>query len=462
MKNTALHYFVLFLICSQAYAQSAETNLSLKECLSTALVSSQSVRNARLDIRKAESRKREATAPLLPKLDAYGTYDNYLKIPVQMVPGEIFGQPGTTIPISLYVQHNASGGLRATQLLYDQTVYSALALADKANEISGLQMESAKNDIIYEISRLYFLIKVTEGQRVIYDRNLQRIDTLLAITKSLLGEGFVRNVDLERIMVNRGNLLTEINDLENLYSEQLSLLRHTIGLPPNSTETLGKGKFDLRLTDSLGLPLLDFSNKPDGSNESAIRNELSLLQKNKEIAVISRDMASRYYYPIISLYGQYYYQAQREKFDFMKSGEKKWFDVGIVGASISIPLFDGFLKSSQRDQAEIDILQIENNYEFSKDQFSIEYQNAIRKYQTNESAEQQQRANIVLAENVYRHSLQQYQNGILPLTDLLDSENSLSNTHLSWMNVLFQLRVSELDVLKSAGTLQSILSKKLK
>lgn len=462
MKKIVIFNILVIFLCTIASAQDMATKLSLKECLSAAIESAQSMVNARLEIRKAHSRKLEASAPLLPKVEAYGTYENYLKIPVQMVPGEIFGQPGTTIPISLYVQHNASGGFRATQLLYDQTVYSALALADRTTEISGLQLESAKDDIIYEISRLYFLLKVTDGQREVYNKNLERLDTVLTITKSLLGEGFVRTVDVERILVNRGNLQTEINNLENLYTEQLSLLQHTIGLTTGHSGGSMQRRSDLRLTDTLGLSLLDLSFLSGLSNDATARNELRILQKNKEIAIITRDMAGRYYYPTISLYGQYYYQAQREKFDFLKSGEKKWFDVGIVGASVSIPLFDGFLKSSQKDQAEIDILQSENNYKFSKDQFAIESVNSIRKFHTNQSAELQQRANIVLAEHVYEQSLQQFQNGMLSLTDLLESENSLSNTHLSWMNTLFQLRVSELDVLKAQGTLQSILTKNLK
>jgi outer membrane protein len=429
-------------------AQDSVKYLSLKQCLKTGLESSQSIINAGIDKEKIVYQKQGAYSKLFPQIEGFGTYDNYVKLPVTMIPGEIFGQPGTTIPVSLAMKHNISGGLKATQTIYDQTAIAALSLSEKMKEITNINYDKVCKDLIYEITRLYFLVNVTNEQKIIFQENIKRLDRLLKISESQYDAGFIRSVDNDRVKVNRENLLTELNNLNVLYSQQIDMLGYMIGI---------KDKKKIVLTDSIQIELIDNSLLPYSSGKE--RPEILLSEKQKDLALINKSLVSSEYYPKISLYGQYYYQGQRDKFDFFESGGDKWFKVGVVGLSISIPVFDGFEKGSRINQSEADYLQATNNYEFTQRYIKIEYDNALNKYNSNREAEVRQKENTGLAERVCEKMFLQYKQGIAPLTDLLNAENSLSEARLSAINTMLNLRLAELDLLKASDNLKLIINK---
>jgi outer membrane protein len=429
-------------------AQDSTKYLSLKQCLKTGLESSQSMINAGLEKEKMLYQKQGTLSRLFPQIEGFGTYDNYVKLPVTMIPGDIFGQPGTTIPVSLAMKHNISTGLKATQTIYDKTAIAALSLSEKMKEISNINYDKVSKDLIYEITRLYFLVKVTDEQKIIFQENIKRLDRLLKVSEAQYDAGFIRSVDNDRVKVNRENLLTELQDLEVLCIQQVDMLGYLIGI---------KEKKNLVLTDSIQIELIDNRLLPYSSGKE--RPEILLSEKQKELALINKNVASSGYYPRVSIYGQYYFQGQRDKFDFFESGGDKWFKVGIVGLSVSVPVFDGFEKGSRINQSEADYLQASNNYEFTQRYIKIEYDNALNKYNSNREAERRQKSNINLAERVCEKMYLQYKQGIATLTDLLNAENGLNEARLSALNTTLNLRLAELDLLKASDNLKLILNK---
>jgi outer membrane protein len=341
-----------------------------------------------------------------------------------------------------------TGGFKSTQLLFSKTAFVALELSQKAIEISEVNFEKESDDLIFNLSSMYFQILITSKQRNVLLGNIERLDRLLKINESLHDAGFIRQVDFERVKVNRENLITESNNLNILISHQMEMLKYLMGMDI---------KGNINLTDSLQMKLLDSDILPNLSISQ--RSELVLLEKQKDLALVSKKMSVSNYYPTLSLYGQYYFQGQREKFDFLKSGDNKWFSVGVVGLNLSLPIFNGFETSSKIDQAEIDYKQASNNYEFTRSYFGIEYENAIKRYINSKAAEQRQKNNVQLAEKVYDIMLIQYQQGVASLSDLLESENSLSESHLSLLNSILQIRMAELDILKTCGNLKSIINR---
>ena len=62
-----------------------------------------------------------------------------------------------------------------------------------------------------------------------------------------------------------------------------------------------------------------------------------------------------------------------------------------------------------------------------------------------------------LAERVYNISQEQYQKGVIPLTDLLTAETALSDAQANHTYALVQMKISELNYLKANGRLLEIL-----
>jgi len=421
--------------------------LSLKQCLKIGLESGQSVINARFEKDRVGFQRKETLSKGLPQLEGYGTFDDYVQLPVLMIPGEIFNQPGTTIPVKFGTKYNLEGGFRATQLLYNQTFMVAVKLSGKYKEMSDLNYTKVCEDAVYDISKLYFLTLITIEQKHIVSNNIEYLKRLLKITESQLKTGFVRTVDFDRVKVNVENLNTELDNLTILLEQQLELLKYSIGI---------KKSGNIVLTDSLNIALISIEAIPDSSGNK--RTELAILEKQKELSLINKKLISAGYYPTLSAYGQYYYQGQRDQFDFFEPGGNKWANVGVVGLSLNVPIFDGFEKKAKVAQAKIDYQLAQNNYDFTSRYLNIEYTNAVKKYQNAKKAIQNQQMNSRLAEKVYEQSLLQYQQGIASLSDVLNSETSLSEARSNLINAMLQLRTAELDMLKASGSLKTMIN----
>ena len=63
-----------------------------------------------------------------------------------------------------------------------------------------------------------------------------------------------------------------------------------------------------------------------------------------------------------------------------------------------------------------------------------------------------------LAERVYAVSQEQYQKGIITLTDLLNAESGLAESQTNHSLALVQMKIAELEYRKANGTLLEIVN----
>jgi outer membrane protein TolC len=127
--------------------------------------------------------------------------------------------------------------------------------------------------------------------------------------------------------------------------------------------------------------------------------------------------------------------------------------VGVIGLSLSIPVFDGFEKHSKIRQGALELDQLRNTRRNTVEYFSKEYKDAVMQYENNFTIVIRQKENIKTAEESYSVTLQGYRQQVVSLSDLLLSESSLTEARLSFYNALLQLKNAGLEVRKSKGEL---------
>ncbi len=423
-------------------AQDSIMNLSLKQSCQLGIERNTDVKNAGLDKQKGQYQITEVKSKLYPQVEAYSDFSYYFAIPKMILPGEIFGQTGM-IPVEIGTKFDWSTGIKATQLIYSQGYFTSLKLAKSMENMSDLSLQQKKEEIVYQVSKIYYLCQVTKGQIGQLMLSMKNTNKLLEIAKLQNENGIIRKVDYSRVMVNKTNLQSQIDNLELLYHQELGLLKHLIGIEPAT---------DVELCDSLTSTTIETSEESPDFN---IRTELKLLDKQTELAMLTLQSDKQAYLPTLSAFGQYYSQGQRNKFDYFEGGNDKFFKVGVLGLSLNIPIFSGFEKNSKIKQKRIELEQLQNSRKNTADYFSKEYNDAVKQYQTNINALKSQEENIKVAEETYNISLQGYQQQVVSLSDLLMSESSLVEARLSYLNALLQLKNAELDLKKSKGQLIS-------
>ncbi|MDD3062049.1 MAG: TolC family protein [Massilibacteroides sp.] len=427
--------FISFIV----HVAGQNVSLSLSEAIRNGLENNPGIQNARIDTQKAQSQLVEQQSKLYPQVNAYSDFYYYYGLPKLVVPGEIFGQSGD-IPVEFGTKYDWSSGFRATQVLYNQSYFTSLKIARQNTEVEHLNLQQKKEELIYQISLVYYLCLTTRQQTKHLSTTLKNMDKLLQITKLQEQVGIIRKVDREQVLVDQNNLQTEIDNLNQLYEQQINLLKYLTGINLN---------INIELTDSLTVP--ESINEDVQAWEN--RTEMKLLDAQLERARLSLKMSKQEYFPVLSGFAQYYYQGQRDRFDFFDGGNDRFYKVGFVGISLSIPIFNGFEKREKMRQHKLAIQQLQNSRIHTLGFFSKEHKNAWLQYENNQTTLRRQEENIRIAEGNYRIVLLEYQQQTTSLSDLLRAQNSLTEACLSYDNALLQLKNAALDLIKAKGEL---------
>lgn len=451
MKRNLTVILALLSVSILSAQESGVTALSLKESVRQAVEKNINMVKAQIDKEKNDYKVSEARSALFPKINASGNFQDNLQLPTTMIPGEIFGQPGTNIPVQLGSPYSAAATVSLNQILYNQTAFTALKLSKRLEELSNLSIEKASEELAGEVSKLYFLTLTTARQKALVEENITRIQRLRDITQLVVNSGMGKKVDYDRISVNLENLYTQLSNIDAAHQQQLNMIKYLLEIPLQET---------IILTDTAEIPLLQQS--PVLKSDFSDHIDIQMLESQKEINLLNWKTINSGYYPALSFTGQYAYQGLRKEFKnyFQSSPENKWFNSSYIGLNLSIPIFDGFEKRSKARQVQLDFQKTSATLDNTKERLDVNYQNALNNYQNNRNNVQRQKQNIVLAEKVYMETALKYREGLASLSDLLQDEMGLNNAQSGYLNALFNFKEAELQIMLLNGEIKNLIGKK--
>ena len=437
----------LMLLCSSAlFAQETTLTLSLKDCIQLATEKNINVSQSVLDQERNHYKKEEARSALLPQIEINGTFQDNTQLPVTMLPGDILGQAGTVIPVTMGTQFNTSAVISANQVLYNQTALTALKLSKRAENVAILGVQKAKEEITKEVAKLYFLTQTTARQVQLIQDNIERTQHITDIVKRQVDNGIGKKVDYDRIIVTLQNLHTQSDNNRALHEQQLNMMKYMLEIP------IGQ---HLELTDNADMDLVVAL--PDSDMDFSTHIDIQLLETQKEIASLNQKAVQAGYLPTLSLFAQYGYQGLRNDFGdyFNNSSTNKWYATSYVGLRLSIPVFDGLQKRSKSRQARVEYTRAELVLDNTKERFTANYKNALNNYFNNKITVERQENNTALAQSVYQETALKYREGMATMNDLLQDEISLSNAQSGYLNALYKFKEAELEIMSLNGKINN-------
>ena len=344
-------------------------------------------------------------------------------------------------------QYNTTAAVSISQILYNQTALTALKLTNKAAELSNLSVEKASEEIAFEVAKLYALGQTTAEQYKLISENIKRTERLRDITKIIVENGVGKQVDLDRVNVNLENMYTQQSNTQLAQEQQLNMIKFMLDVPLEQT---------IVLTDTAAMPLL--ANEPILQSGFSDHVNIRLLESQKELNVLNKRLINNGYLPTLSLSGQTAYQGLRNDFStYFKSGEaNKWYPMASVSINLSIPVFDGFEKRSKARQATMDLKKTEATLESAKENFSMNYKNALNNYMNNKDIVRRQKLNLTLAEKVYKETALKYREGLAGMSSLLQDEMSLSSAQGGYLTALYNFKEAELKIMSLNGGIKQL------
>lgn len=416
---------------------------SLKEAIDFAVKNRFSVQDASLDEKIAKQRVREITGIGLPQINGSVEFDDYLKIPTSLIPGEIFGAPrGTYIPVQFGTQYNATIGASASQLLFDGTFLLGLKASKVYVELARKSTQRTKIDVAVAVSKAYYGVVITKKRINALDANITRAQKALSDAQAYLKQGFVEQLDVDRYEVIVNNLEQEKQKFQNAIDLTNYMLKFQLGLPATANVMLT----DSAIADNFTAPAAD--EKADYSK----RIELQLLQTQRDLMLLDVKSKKIAYLPTLAAFGTLSTSGPGQKFDYFNPG-KHWYATAIVGARLTVPIFDGFQKDARIQQSKLNLQKFENDYKNTQLSLELDVTSALISYQNNLKTLETQRRNLKLAEEVVRVTQIKYKQGVGSNIEVVNAESSLREAQTNYYNSLYDVIVARVDLDRAKGTL---------
>lgn len=440
---------LLVLLHSTIQAQERKV-IALVEAVSYALENKADAKKAKLNIENSEYLIQEARAEALPKINAHGslTYNPILQetaIPSSSFPG---GEqsPDPFIVLAMGQKWNSIGGVTLSQNLFDQTVFTGLKAAKTTREFYLINATLTEEQIIERVATAYYQVFVQKEQLHTIEESYANVSKMRDVIKSLYDNGLAREIDWDRVEVQLTNLVSSRQQLINAVQLQENALKFYMGMPIEQPIELVKEDFEVN-------PLL-----LEDKIATDQRTEFKLLEKQKELLVLQKEAFKSAYYPKLSLSASYNYMGQGERFPIGSGLDKGvyWSDFSSIGLNLSIPIFNGFAIKSKVSQADVQLRTLEQEIEDTRLALDLAYQNSKAQIENTYIAIDSQKSNVDLAQKVVDNTQNNYQLGLATLTDLLEAENALVSAKNNYSNAILQLKLAEIQLLKSKGELNTL------
>ncbi|MCX2432949.1 TolC family protein [Pedobacter sp. AJM] len=444
MLRVKMVKLMLVLIVGMALPQlvSAQQQITLKEALTYALQNNANVRKSRLDIENGRYKVQEVRAQALPQITGNAGL-TYNPIIGQLVAN--FG--GQTQAIKLGQNWNSSAGVQLSQQLFNQQVFTGLQAARSSEEYYNLTAQLTEEQIIELVANNYYQVLVNREQLSVIDTNIKNVKVVEKIVSNQYQNGLARKIDVDRINVNITNLTTQREQTVNAITQLENQLKFSMGMPVTTPIELPKAE----LTNVSQLP--EFAETIDFGN----RTEVKLLNTQDKLLSLQRKAYVAEYYPSLSLTGNYTYSSQSDGFDFLSSNAASiGYGASAIGLTLKVPIFNGFLTRSKIRQADVEIKKAKEDRKESTNSLNLAYENAKIQLRNNLNTITSQRKNAELAQEIYKSTQNNYNNGLASLTDLLDTENSLTQAQNSYNQALLNFKVAEIQLIKSNGNIKSL------
>jgi outer membrane protein len=435
MKTTLTAVFLaLGLAVSTACAQE---NVTLDDAIKLALKNNRQLEMARLDREKADYRVNEALGNALPNISASGSYSRAIEKSVFFFP-DIFSNPPTNqlMEIEVGADNSYQFGLQATQILYNQMVFTGVGTAKIYQKATREMYRGAYNATIAGVKKAFYGALFAEEMFRIATSSVKNAEENLHTVEILNKQGIVSDYDFIRASVQVDNARPMLIEAERNVVLARNGLKMTMGLSPSSTVApLGELAFEPFDDEMIA-----------NAEQTVIANNASLKalemqrQVNEEMISIYRAES----FPMLSAFGNAMWQSQKNDGD--KFGVRDLVRSSSVGLNLSLNLFNGFQTNSRIGQAQVDYRKSQEQFQAATDGFLTQVQNIKFKLAESRRRVESQGRTVQQAEKGYKIAQTRYSAGAGTLLEINDADLALMRARGNRIQAIFDYSTAKADL----------------
>lgn len=410
------------------------SNANLDELINYALRNRIELKQAQIDQEIGEKEIASALSGWFPQINASGSLSHSFQLPTANI-------SGTNVPMG---QKNNSGlTFQADQAILNPQLFQASKASKFIRQKNDLNLESVKINAVISVSKAYYDILTSEEQIKIINENITRLERQYTEAVARYDVGLVDKTDYKRAQISLNNAKAELKSANENRKYKYDYLKMLLAIPTAQAITLSFA--DQNMESNI---LLDTTEVLRIAN----RVEFKQIENLKQIQKLNTQYQKWTFLPTVGAYANYAMNYRNNSFSDMY---KDNIPNSSVGLSLSLPIFTGnkriqeVRKSElQEDRLQLDLQNLEN-------QISTEYAAAMASYRSNMNEWRNAKENIELSEEVYNTIKLQYDEGVKTYLDLMTSETNLKTSQLNYLNSLYAVLASKLDIQKALGSVDT-------
>ncbi len=409
MKN---HLFLfLALLFGVTRAQELPESLSLEEAVAFGLTHNRSIINADREIQKSKKERWMTIATGLPQISSEVNYQNFLEMPVSLVPAEFFGgNPGEFAELTFGTEQNMIGTFKVEQLIFDGSYLVGLEASKVYLSISENLFEKTHLETRKIITNLYSNVLLAQYNIVLLEKNIASLKDNFNEVHQLFRNGFEEEESVEQIQLTLAQTNSRLKYAKNLLKVEQDMLKFVIGYP---LETY------LKLTDDLEDIFneeLYFETLPSVENiENNI--DIRIADNNVKAESLLLKLEKSKSLPKVNAFVNRTFTGNSNEFTFTDS-DQKWYGSTLLGLNVKIPIFSSLGRNASTQKAKISLDQAKTQLEETQSKVRIEVDAALSDYQLSIDNYYTEKENLRLAERIERKNQTKFYEGMVQSFEL--------------------------------------------
>jgi outer membrane protein TolC len=459
LRNSVLVFLAMLGLTSLS-AQEAQI-FSIEDAIKYAQENSISVKQSKLDLDRSKQQVREYTSIGLPQASVNIEYNYNINLPTQLLPDfltpavvgtlEAFqlvpagtganlpeGQPQ---PVQFGTKNSLRAGFNVNQLVFDGSYFVGLKAAKGLVQMTTKQTDLSMQQIKNNVKQSYLTVLIAQENRKILFKNIENLEKLLKETKAFKESGLIEQLDVDRLELSLSNLKSENEMVGRQVELAYNVLKFQMNFPLDEAISLSDSLNSMMEEPSEG----DLSGKANFDN----RFEVQILKQSEYLNELNVKRYKMGYTPSVSAFFTHQYQIQRN--NLFDKDEAGFFPISIIGASVNVPIFDGFNKDSKIKMAEIDRKKINLQLKQFELASTLELENARVAYKNAKERLSNQQKNLALAERILNTTKVKYKEGIGSSMEISTAEQELYRTQANYMNAVYDVAVAIADLERILG-----------
>ena len=435
-------FIIPCILAGQAAHDSLPSKVTLSQCLTYALANQSLIKQSLIDEDIKNKDIRIALSGWYPQLEFDANLQHYLQAPLAYFPNvSDMLLPGIYLPAT--TKNVSTGIFSANQTLYSNNLFFAAKTSKEVRNQASKNTENSKINTYVDVTKAFFDVLLTEEQLNVLDEDILRLQHNYKDAYNLYRNGLADKIDYQRTQIALSNIQAQRKYAQESLKAKYSVLKQFIGVAPEKQLIVlyDSSRYENEILFDT-TKILDYNN----------RIEYKLLQSNLNLQNSAISYYKWSFLPTISAFYNYNSSYGNDQFSDLYNNASP---TSLFGMKLVLPLFQGMNRLANLSKAKLQYQRLQLGMDYLKSEINSEYTLALARYTSNLNELRIAKNNIAIAKDIFNTVRLQYEKGIKAYLEVIVSETDLRTSELNYLNILFQVLSSKMDLEKATGDIKA-------